>query len=183
MPELLTFYDFFIIPMVNPDGVYFGNHRTGALGQDINRNFHNNDTEYFPEVEAVQNTITKVKNSYQIRFLIDLHGHSARKNIFAYGDEHQIHTKSFLLTRILPKLLNDAISSFKYDYCVFRGSKQKKHTARVFFANKFKLITLTFEQSYGLLDTGNIGLINWRNFGVTLAESLLDFAKIYEKGQ
>ena len=30
--------------MVNPDGVYFGNHRTGVLGQDINRNFNKFDT-------------------------------------------------------------------------------------------------------------------------------------------
>ncbi len=73
-----------------------------------------------------------------------MHGHSARKNIFAYGAEYEIHSKNFLLTRILPKLLNDAISSFKYDYCVFRGSKQKKNTARVYFGNKFKLNALTF---------------------------------------
>lgn len=43
MPELLGYFDFFIIPMVNPDGVYFGNHRTSASGQDLNRNFHNTD--------------------------------------------------------------------------------------------------------------------------------------------
>ena len=98
-----------------------------------------------------------------------MHGHSAKKNIFAYGDENEIQSKNFLLTRILPKLLNDSISSFKYDYCVFRGSKQKKNTARVFFSQKFKLNAITFEQSYGLLDNGCIGIVNWRNFGASLA--------------
>ena len=34
--------------MINPDGVFLGNHRTGVLGQDLNRNFHNKDLEYFP---------------------------------------------------------------------------------------------------------------------------------------
>jgi murein tripeptide amidase MpaA len=29
--------------MVNPDGVFLGNHRTGVMGQDINRNFNGND--------------------------------------------------------------------------------------------------------------------------------------------
>jgi hypothetical protein len=76
--------------------------------------------------------------------MLDLHGHSARKNIFAYGDDHPIGSKPFLLTHILPKLLNDQISTFKYDYCVFKGSKQKKNTARVFLSKKYRINTITF---------------------------------------
>lgn len=45
------------MPMVNPDGVYLGNHRTGVMGQDLNRNFTGVDVELFPEVEAVQKLI------------------------------------------------------------------------------------------------------------------------------
>lgn len=104
-----------------------------------------------------------------------MHGHSARKNIFAYGDEHPIGSNSFLQTHILPKLLNDRLSTFKYDYCVFRSSKQKKNTARVFLSKKYKLNGITFEQSYGLIDEGAIGIQNWRNFGTALANSLRDY--------
>ena len=42
--KITKYYDFYIVPMVNPDGVYVGNHRTGILGQDINRNFQNSST-------------------------------------------------------------------------------------------------------------------------------------------
>lgn len=48
LPQLTAHYTFFIIPMVNPDGVFLGNHRTGVLGQDLNRNFHLSDLELFP---------------------------------------------------------------------------------------------------------------------------------------
>lgn len=73
--------------MVNPDGVYFGNHRTSIIGQDLNRNYHTTDFDAFPEIEAVHNLINRARRTHKIKFLFDLHGHSARKNIFAYGDE------------------------------------------------------------------------------------------------
>lgn len=48
LQALRNSYDFYIVPMVNPDGVFLGNHRTGVLGQDLNRNFTGIDLEYFP---------------------------------------------------------------------------------------------------------------------------------------
>ena len=48
--ELRDRFDFYILPMVNPDGVFFGNHRTSAIGQDLNRNFKFGDLEGFPEI-------------------------------------------------------------------------------------------------------------------------------------
>ena len=46
--ELREAFDFFIVPMVNPDGVFVGNHRTSLIGQDLNRNFNTTDVEVFP---------------------------------------------------------------------------------------------------------------------------------------
>jgi murein tripeptide amidase MpaA len=55
---LLEKYNFYIVPMVNQDGVFLGNHRTGVLGQDLNRkfniNFSSSEMDCFPEIEAVQ---------------------------------------------------------------------------------------------------------------------------------
>ena len=100
--------------MVNPDGVFFGNHRTGVLGQDINRNFNNKDIEYFPEVNAVQSLIEKVQEDHEIAFMFDLHGHSAKKNIFAFGDSSMIGSLAYLRSRIIPKILSNLLSTFKY---------------------------------------------------------------------
>jgi hypothetical protein len=55
--------------------------------------------------------------------MIDLHGHSAKKNIFAYGEEHDFGSTKYLYSRILPKILSNNIDIFKYDHCVFRACK------------------------------------------------------------
>lgn len=39
---------FKIIPMLNPDGVFVGNYRTGILGEDFNRKFATGKKELFP---------------------------------------------------------------------------------------------------------------------------------------
>lgn len=75
--------------MVNPDGVVVGNHRTSLTGVDLNRKFTFNlkptDKEMYPEVEAIKMFVRGLQKTHMIEMFIDLHGHSAKKNIFAYG--------------------------------------------------------------------------------------------------
>jgi hypothetical protein len=72
-------------------------------------------------------------------------------------------------------MLSDQLSSFKYDHCLFKISKEKANTARVYFSTKYGLNAITFEQSYGLLDVGAIGIQHWRNFGTAIAEVLVSY--------
>lgn len=46
--ELLQKYHFFIIPMLNPDGVVAGNYRTSLFGKDLNRTFNQSRKYAFP---------------------------------------------------------------------------------------------------------------------------------------
>ena len=52
--------------MLNPDGVFFGNHRTGVMGQDLNRNFHSTEEEVFPEIKTIQKLIEQIKANQKI---------------------------------------------------------------------------------------------------------------------
>jgi hypothetical protein len=74
------------------------------------------------------------------------------------------------------------IDTFKYEYCVFRAVKQKKNTARVYFSGKYNINCITFEQSYGLIDAGSIGVANWRNFGTSLVDGLSEYLNLTKKG-
>ena len=50
--DLLGQYNFYFIPMVNPDGVIHGNSRTNMLGYDINRSW--DPTQPYKSIECVQ---------------------------------------------------------------------------------------------------------------------------------
>lgn len=97
-----------IVPMINPDGVILGNYRTGLAGRDLNREFRNTDKMLFPTVHALKELVRSVKNVYGNRLLIflDLHGHSVKKNVFAYGPEYPIFDINYFKCRLMPKLLS-----------------------------------------------------------------------------
>jgi len=63
-------YAWYIVPMVNPDGIYIGNSRATSEGNDANRDWGNNDTE---EINIVRANIEAMNNSYGIDMFIDWH--------------------------------------------------------------------------------------------------------------
>lgn len=73
--------------MLNPDGVFIGNYRTGIIGEDFNRKFYSGKKEHFPEIECLKKIVAKCKKDGKILLLLDLHGHSILKNSFIYGPE------------------------------------------------------------------------------------------------
>jgi murein tripeptide amidase MpaA len=46
-----------IIPMMNVDGVFLGNYRTGVIGKDFNRKFNSGKEALFPEIEMVRRLV------------------------------------------------------------------------------------------------------------------------------
>lgn len=48
---------FKIIPMLNPDGVIVGNHRTSFIGRDVNRQFAQPNPKLTPETYKIRELI------------------------------------------------------------------------------------------------------------------------------
>lgn len=120
---------FKIVPMLNPDGVVFGNFRTSIfftyadyLGVDLNRAFYSDDEVLNPEIWALKSLGRHLKSQYGCNFalFIDLHGHSSQKNIFCYGPNYEYNDPNFYIARLLPKILNLKSKYFKYSSCTFK---------------------------------------------------------------
>ena len=84
--QLLKKYIFKIVPMVNIDGVIYGNSRCDISGADCNRKWtkHSNSALY-PIVTAIRKLAADlIYEGYEIEYFLDLHGHSRRLGSFMY---------------------------------------------------------------------------------------------------
>lgn len=75
--ELLKKYIFKIAPMMNPDGVIYGNSRCDISGADINRQWSFPSKSLYPTVEAYKAMMYRlVSSGHDIECFFDVHGHS-----------------------------------------------------------------------------------------------------------
>ena len=84
-----------VVPMLNPDGVYMGNYRTGVMGIDYNRLFLSGKADVFPEVEALKQLVKSAKEQGKVDLYLDLHGHSIHPGCFIYGPDPCFCLSSF----------------------------------------------------------------------------------------
>jgi len=149
---------FKIIPMLNPDGVILGNYRTGFGGRDLNRQYGSPSKILYPTVVALKDLVADTKKVFGNNFLmyLDLHGHSVKKNVFAYGPEYPIYDLNYIKCRLLPKLISQCTDMFRFYSCIFKISPGKKNTSRAIFFTEFEIHNcFTIEASNGSYYSSN----------------------------
>ena len=82
-------FNFYVIPMVNADGVFYGNYRTNLTGNDLNRVWKQPRKDYHNEVYSLKKFLYALNKVSQISLIIDIHGHSNAINSFFYGNPHK----------------------------------------------------------------------------------------------
>jgi hypothetical protein len=126
--------------MINPDGVIVGNSRCNFHGYDLNRQWKSPSQVSTPEIASLKEKILKYAG--RIEMFIDLHGHSKKKSVFAYGCHD---TRNPIASREFPYLLSRlSQQNFVFNECRFSllsNSKRsaKDGTARVTLWNSLKI--------------------------------------------
>ncbi|OMJ89318.1 hypothetical protein SteCoe_8521 [Stentor coeruleus] len=141
---------FKVIPMCNPDGVVIGNSRTGLSGDDLNRCYLNPSEKFHPEAKLIKDLIEKfTKSGNKVYMFLDFHGHFCKKGSFMYGPSYPLHDINYFQTRIIPKLLSERTSIFRYHSSRFILERSKKSTARMVMWKEFGITNAyTLETSY-----------------------------------
>ena len=76
--NLRKHYIFKIIPMLNPDGVIYGNYRWSLLGFDLNRRWDHPSKYFDPTIYYTKRMIKVFQEEREIKLFWDLHGHSLK---------------------------------------------------------------------------------------------------------
>ncbi|KAF5273517.1 hypothetical protein FQR65_LT17158 [Abscondita terminalis] len=142
-------YIFKIVPMLNPEGVIYGNTRRGLAGIDLNRCWDNPNKEICPEIYHTKRLVAYAKNEikHPVAAFIDIHGHSNKKFFFLYGCNPKLSWDKKdkkkgdwgnLLT-IIPNAIHTINEHMQVSYCNNFIEKQKEGTARVTIWREFNI--------------------------------------------
>jgi hypothetical protein len=142
-----------IVPMLNPDGVIYGNYRCSLLGCDLNRKWEKPNRLLHPTIYHSKQLIRLMHQERRVTLYCDMHGHSRKQNAFFYGCcyknyEQEGRIKNAQL-RIIPLLCCQRNNLFSLKDSRFNVEKCKESTGRVVIFKEFNIInSFTLECSF-----------------------------------
>ncbi|CAG0883042.1 unnamed protein product [Cyprideis torosa] len=177
---------FKVIPMLNPDGVFYGNHKTNIMGMDLNRQWHEPSEWAHPTVFAAKNFIQDLDEdkNVDLDFVLDLHANSSLVGTFIYGNSYD-DVYRYERHIVFPKMLSQVAEDYNPNNCLYNRDIQKQHCARRVLCDKLKdsVNCYSLEVSfYGYQLEGNPTTIpyteeGYMRLGRNLARAFLEYYK------
>ncbi|KAF0696082.1 Aste57867_13120 [Aphanomyces stellatus] len=176
---LRRLFVFKVVPILNPDGVLYGNNRCGLAACDLNRQWKTPRPQSHPTIHAIKSLM----QSLPVVFYCDIHGHSRKKNVFMYGCD----TRKYInpIARAFPRLLSTHWIGQQYvslDSCNFQVNRGREATARVVVGRDMGILnSFTLEASFcgadfGVLAHQHFNLRHLQDVGLALAQTLMEYA-------
>ncbi|HCT93826.1 MAG: hypothetical protein A2X19_05475 [Bacteroidetes bacterium GWE2_39_28] len=139
---------FYIIPYINPDGVYGGYSRSTSTGVNIEVNWDSPDSLTMPEVKALKATMERVTKERPLDMLLNMHSQ------IASSVTYWIHTAESTTDRFLKEQL--MLSSLTINYTPYYRPKDQSFSAVApryvegWIWDRFKesTVAITFETPY-----------------------------------
>jgi hypothetical protein len=127
---------FFVVPMLNPDGVARGYSRLDQNGLNLNRCYNDPNPLTQPTVHSLRNVFDHLQTNFRDRFFmyLDFHSHASQQSGFAFGNHlpNSVQHWNMLFPRLVGIHSNEL---FDFETCRFsRGHMVSKDgTSRVLF--------------------------------------------------
>ena len=146
--QLLSRYQIYLVPNMNPDGSAKGHLRTNSIGQDLNRTWLNPSIDKSPEVFWVREKMEQTG----VKFCLDVHGDEAipynfiagANGIASWNDvkQKQLDEYTQQLEKINPEFQT------RYGYPVAGKGKANPSLCTTFVAEHFSCLAMTLEMPF-----------------------------------
>lgn len=169
---------FKVVPMLNPDGVIYGNYRTSLLGVDLNRRWRFPSKEVHPEIFYSKRLFEVFREDHKVLLFCDLHGHSAKKNAFMYGcrlrGSNWSVGRSNALIKVFPALMAQHNKAFNLKDCRYRMERSKQSTGRIVVFKELGISnSFTLECSFQGTLQAHFTQENLKQLGASLGRQIL----------
>lgn len=173
----------YIVPMLNPDGVIYGNNRCSLSGVDLNRQWKIPMKGMHPTIYHLKTFMQLQRRVREVPLYIDLHGHSRKYNVFMYGCDDKKRPKPQV--RAFPRFFAMHHVGKKYvcyQDCSFHVKKGRESTARVVVARELNIpCSFTLEatfcgSNYGPLKHCHMNIGHMQEVGAALCDAILNFS-------
>ena len=182
--ELRSKFVFKIVPMLNPDGVIYGNTRCNLLGFDLNRQWHDPSPHIHPTIYHTKALIKQlIRFGRQPLYFVDFHGHSLKKNIFMYGCNSLSKVEE-----VLPNIFAENYTGFDLQSSSNAIEKSKLRCGRVVVGTNLNIpCSYTLESTFCGFNQGEkkdsqINLEDFREISLKFLESLLKASQVVSDG-
>ncbi len=153
---LRKLFVFKVVPMLNPDGVFYGNNRCNLSAVDLNRQWSTPSNMSHPTIFYTKQMISNFRKERNVVMYLDIHAHSRKNNVFMYGVEEK--NRPVPSRRLIPMLMSKGLFShqfFSYRDTHFKVTPGRESTARVVVARELKINnSFTVESTYCGADHG-----------------------------
>lgn len=144
---------FKVVPMLNPDGVIYGNYRCSLLGVDLNRRWEKPQKNLHPTIYYSKKLLQAFSEENEVLMFCDFHGHSMKKDAFMYGccskENDLADRQNNVFIRLIPYLFSQKSEIFSLKSSKFRIEKSKISTGRVVNFSEFGILSsYTLEASF-----------------------------------
>jgi len=173
----------FVVPILNPDGVIYGNNRCSLAGVDLNRQWKVPIKGLHPTVWHLKTLMGMQRRIRDVHLYVDLHGHSRKYNVFMYGCDDKRRPKPQV--RAFPRFFSMHHVGKKYVCyadCSFHVKKGREATARVVVARELNIpCSFTLEatfcgSNYGPLKFCHMNIGHLQEVGAAMCDAILNFS-------
>ncbi len=173
---------FYVVPFINPDGVYGGYSRSSSTGVNLEINWDRPDSLTMPEVKVLKRTIDSITKVHKIDLFLNMHSQIANSATYwihkAQGTTSAFYTKQLLLSNLT------ANDNPYYSSADQLFSDVAPRYAEGWMWNKFgeRTLAITFETPYTYYrenkDGEWVSIENLAKFGLSSLNAVCDWLEL-----